>query len=254
MTANVLLSDLTREEIGRIAPDATVVLPTAAIEQHGPHLPIQTDTLITAAICEQAARLASQQTPVYVAPVIQFGSSHHHFPYPGVVSLTTNTFMQVVRELCESLISSGFHRLAIINGHGRNDPAIRTVAGDISLEHPISIAAASYWTLANPSLAEESARLGLRSVPGHAGAFETALVLALRPELVASKRYPAALHHAPQLFDPATRPNVIRAGQRLGTGPGYTDDPASATAEQGQRLLELISAQVASFLVEFSQI
>jgi len=253
MPLKVLLAEMTREQIRAIAPETTVVLPTAAIEQHGPHLTISTDTLACTTICQRAAELAGARTPVTVAPPVHFGSSHHHFPYPGVLSLSNSTFIQVVKEICESLAASGFRRIAIINGHGGNDEAIRVAARDVTLNRSVSIAAASYWTIAGPALIEEGLVEKVGALPGHAGAFETSLVLALRPDLVDHANYPAALAQPPLRADLTHRPTVIRAGEKLGSGPGYTDNPANASAEHGQRFLEIISREVASFLVKFSQ-
>jgi creatinine amidohydrolase len=252
MKPRTLLAEMTREQIRAIAPETTVVLPTAAIEQHGPHLPILTDTLACTTICQRSAEIASAQTPVTVAPPVHFGSSHHHFPYPGVLSLTNATFIQVVTEICESLARSGFRRIAIINGHGGNDEAIRVAARDVVLAHPVSIAAASYWTIAGQALIDEGKAPEIGSLPGHAGAFETSLVLALRSDLVDPESYPTPLARPPIRADLQHRPTIIRAGQTLGSGPGYTDDPSRGSAEHGQRFLEIIAREVARFLVEFA--
>ena len=104
MPQSVLLAELTREQIRRLAPEATVVLPTAAIEQHGPHLPTLTDTAACGAVCQRAAEAAAAEgATVLVAPVMWIGHSHHHFPHPGVLSLSTGTFVQVLRELGDSV-------------------------------------------------------------------------------------------------------------------------------------------------------
>ncbi|HEX5414151.1 MAG TPA: creatininase family protein [Chloroflexota bacterium] len=252
MPLKVLLADMTREQIRAIAPETTVILPTAAIEQHGPHLTISTDTLACTTICQRAAEIAGSQTPVTVAPPVHFGSSHHHFPYPGVLSLSNTTFIQVVKEICESLVASGFQRIVIVNGHGGNDEAIRVAARDVTLARPVSIAAASYWTIAGPALIEEGLVESVGALPGHAGAFETSLVLALRPDLVDTASYPAALGRPPLRADLTHRPSVIKAGQSLGSGPGYTDNPANASAAHGERFLAIISREVARFLVNFA--
>src|SRR5207244_3465025 len=100
---------------------------------------------------------------------------------------------------------------------------------------------------------EEGAAAELGQLPGHAGAFETSLVMALRPELVDKAAYPAALGKPPFPPDARQRPTVIRAGSSLGSGPGYTDDPSRASAEAGSRMLDLIVREVAAFLVELGR-
>ena len=144
----VVLAEMTREEVRRLAPQATVLLPVAATEQHGPHLPINMDDAACWAVCQRAADLARAEIPVAVAPMLPFGYSHQHFWQPGVLSLSTTTFLQVLRDLGESLYRSGFRRIAIINGHGPNDELIRVAARELNDRFPVSIAAASYWTIA----------------------------------------------------------------------------------------------------------
>ncbi|MGH2459782.1 MAG: creatininase family protein [Chloroflexota bacterium] len=247
------LAEMTREQIRAIAPSTTVLLPTAAIEQHGPHLPIVTDTLVCTTVCQRAAENAMADTPVTVAPPVHFGSSHHHFPYPGVLSLTNSTFIEIVKETCDSLAKSGFRRIVIVNGHGGNDEAIRVAARDVALALPISIAAASYWTIAWSALVEEGKANEVGQLPGHAGAFETSLVLALRPDLVDRASLPSSLAEPPFRADARHQPTVIRAGHSLGDGPGYTDNPANASAEHGMRFLKIISREVAQFVVSFAR-
>jgi creatinine amidohydrolase len=248
-----LLADMTREQIRAIAPTTTAVLPTAAIEQHGPHLAIVTDTLACGTICQRAAEIAtSQGAPATVAPTLQFGASHHHRPYPGVLSLALPTFIQVVEELCESLVLSGFKRIVIVNGHGGNDAAVRVAATDVALAHSVSIAAASYWTIAAPALVADGRVREIGQLPGHAGAFETSLVMALREELVDKASYPLARAQPPFEPDLTTRAQVSLAGKLLGQGPGYTDDPSRASVAHGEHLLGIISREVGRYLVEFA--
>ena len=254
MDAKILLAEMTREQIRRSAPATTVVLPTAAIEQHGPHLAIATDTLAVTAICQRAAEIASKDTPVTVAPPVHFGSSHHHFPHPGVLSLSNATFTRVVVEICDSLARSGFRRIAVVNGHGGNDEAVRVAAREIGLMHPaVTVAASSFWTIAHGARAGVGRAGELGQLPGHAGAFETSLVMALRPELVDAASFPTPLGQPPFPPDPRQRPTVIKAGVSLGSGPGYTDDPSRASAEAGRRMLEIVARELAAFLVELAR-
>ncbi len=250
LKARVILSEMTREQIRKVAPETTVVLPTASIEQHGPHLPVQTDTLACETICRRAAELASAEVSVTVAPTLCYGISAHHFPYPGVLTLTPDTFMTVLREVCDSLARSGFKRIVIVNGHGGNDESVRLVARDLANTMPVSFAAASYWNVGRESLEREADASAIGPVPGHAGGFETSLVLALRPDLV-DGRPPAA--GGPPKRSAGSPVMVARGGHRIGDGPGTSDDASLASAEHGQRFIDIIARDLASFLVQFSK-
>lgn len=248
MTQEVLLHEMRREEVRAIAPEAVAVLPTAATEQHGPHLPILTDSCIAAAVAERAARLAT--APVVVAPTLNYGISAHHFPFPGVLSLSPESFLGNLRDLGDSLARSGFRRIFILNGHGGNDEAIRLAARWIGQERRVLCGAASYWTLARDALIEEGRVFETGLLPGHAGGFETALMLALRPDLVADTMPPPASAEIPRA-EPAARPLIVRPDAWEGMAGGYSDSPARATREVGERFLAIIEREVARALVEF---
>src|SRR5689334_22829283 len=96
MPSHLLLHELTREEARAIAPDTLIVFPTGATEQHGPHLPVATDCMAVEHIAREAARLAAQSIPVIVAPTLPFGSSHHHLPFGGTMTLSTEVYYKVV--------------------------------------------------------------------------------------------------------------------------------------------------------------
>ncbi len=90
-----------------------------------------------------------------------FGSSHHHLPFGGTMSLSTETYYRAIYDLTESLITSGFRRIFILNGHGGNHELVQLVARDLALKHPANIAAGSYWTIAWDALVEvHGARAG----------------------------------------------------------------------------------------------
>lgn len=250
MPASVFLADMNREQVREFAPGATVVLPTASTEQHGPHLPICTDTVECTAICQQAAELARTLVPVAVTPTLTFGYSHNHIPQPGMMSLTPATFLQVMRELGDCLYRSGFRRLVIINSHGWNDELIRVATYELSIAYHMTIAASSYWTVAWQSLVREADATQLGRIPSHAGAFETALMLVLRPELVDRSPLPPAGDKEHIGLEQTQRPLIRIAGRRRGVGPGYTDDPSAATAEAGRKYLSIIARDVAAFIVD----
>ncbi|MEI7772206.1 MAG: creatininase family protein, partial [Chloroflexales bacterium] len=198
---HLLLDELTRAEARALAPDALVVLPVGATEQHGPHLPVGTDRMIVEHVARAAAAQVAGAIPVVVAPTLPFGSSHHHVPFGGTLSLGTETYYRALVDLAESLIASGFRRIFILNGHGGNSELIQLVARDLALKHPATLAAAPYWTIAWDALVAERAHVAA-GLPGHAGTFETSLVLALRPDLV---REPRPHRDAPADTDPRGR-------------------------------------------------
>jgi creatinine amidohydrolase len=246
----LLFEEHTREELRALAPDTLVVLPVGAVEQHGPHLPVGTDRFTVEHIARAAAQIAAEQIPVLVAPTLPFGSSQHHLPFGGTLSLSTEIYYRVLADLAESLIVSGFRRIFILNGHGGNSELIQLVARDLALKHPAHLAAAPYWTIAWDALVAEQANIGA-GLPGHAGTFETALILALRPELV---REPRPHRDAPRDADARGfspyRAELHGAWQRMD---GFTDSPDQADAQQGQRYLEVIVREVSRSLVEFYQ-
>ncbi|HEY8447231.1 MAG TPA: creatininase family protein [Thermomicrobiales bacterium] len=242
-----LLHEITRTAARELAADAVALLPTGATEQHGPHLPVGTDTFAVECIAREAARRAGERIPVVVTPTLPFGSSHHHLPFGGTMSFSTETYYRVIRDLAESLIQSGFRRIFIINGHGGNDELIQLVARDLALERPVSLAAASYWRIASEALTRLDAHLYGR-FPGHAGAFETSLVLALRPEL-ASNPLPHRDDSSVTLA-PATTYRLERYGAWQNIE-GFTDSPDLADRARGQAYLTAIADAVGQALIEF---
>lgn len=249
MISRLLLQELTREEARACAPKSLLVFPVGAIEQHGPHMAVGTDTLIVDYIARAAATEASKEIPVLVAPTLPFGSSHHHLPFGGTMSLSTDTYYRVVNDLAESLITGGFRRIFILNGHGGNHELIQLVARDLALKYPARLAAASYWILAWDALIEEKAHLP-GSLAGHAGAFETSEMMALRPDLV---REPRPHRVDVEGCDPRNfhQPYRVESHGSWQSIDGYTDSPDRADAARGKAYLAAVVSSVAKSLVEF---
>lgn len=244
-----LFAELNREQIRTLAPDSLVVLPIGATEQHGPHLATGMDYFTVEWLARQAAAVASAQIPIIVTPALPFGSSHHHFVFGGTMSLRTETYYRVLYELVESLIRDGFTRIFLLNGHGGNVELAQLAVRDIVLEHPVRAAAGSYWTIAWDALVRAEAHRG-RGLPGHAGDFETSLMLALQPQLVAADR---PHRDAPADTDPRGAKSTFR-DERFGAWKeigGYTDSPAQANADRGKLFLDVIVQAVAETWVGY---
>jgi creatinine amidohydrolase len=243
-----LFNELTREQLRELAPTAMVVLPVGATEQHGPHLPVGTDAMAVERIARDAASDANQQVPIIVAPTLSFGSSHHHLPFGGTMSIQSETYYRLVRDLVESLITCGFRRVFVLNGHGGNHELIQIVVRDLALQYQVSLAAASYWNIATDALKSRN-ELHDVLIPGHAGTFETSLIMALRAELV----------HEPRPHretDPTTRPSTpIRHEYHgfLSRIEGFTDSPTDGSDELGRLYLEAVTSAVSEAFVSFYQ-
>ena len=247
-----LLREITRREATARAATSLVVLPVGATEQHGPHLPLGTDFLIVEHITLEAAREARSTVDVLVAPTLHVGSSHHHLPFGGTISLSTERYYGALSDMVESLIESGFRRIFILNGHGGNHEIIQLVARDLALKHPVNLGAASYWDLAREAVAKREPDLHGR-FPGHAGVFETSVVMALRPDLVVEPRPHRTAEELARTIVPQDQFRAERYGFWLSID-GYTDSPDLASPEWGRRLLAVIVPAVTGALVRFAQL
>ncbi len=243
------LAELTREEIGKLAPTSTLVLPLGATEQHGGHLPVSVDTLLCEHIAAAATRLAAANAgPFLVASPLPYGRSDHHLAFPGTLSLRSATLLAVLADLLRSMSAWGVRAVFALNGHGGNDAPLRVALADAADALPLTVGGASYWTIAWEALAaEDAAPLG--AVPGHAGALETSLVLAVRPEVVRGEGHVGGAP-TPAAEDPAARVVHTTHGA-WAAGSGTSDDASTADAALGTRLLERIERDVARALVDF---
>jgi creatinine amidohydrolase len=249
MRSGLLFNQLTRIEAGEWARDAVLVLPLGATEQHGPHLPVGTDTFAVEHIARRASVEASSRIPVVVAPTLAYGSSAHHLPFGGTMSIGTETYFRVLSDLVESVISGGWSRIALVNGHGGNHEIVELVVRDLALAHPVSLIGFSYWRPSWEALVREGAH-GVSRVPGHAGAFETSLVLALRPELVHEPRPHRDGSHS---VDPGslTQPYRLESHGSWQEMDGFTDSPDLGRADDGERYLTAIVRETSRILIEF---
>ncbi len=251
MPSRLLLQELTREEARIAAPETLALFPVGAVEQHGPHLPVGTDYFTVEHIARAAAAEAATRIPILVAPTMPFGSSHHHLPFGGTISLSTETYYRTIYDLIESLITGGFRRIFVLNGHGGNHELVQLVARDLALKHPVNLAATSYWTVAWDALVEAQAH-ALGRFPGHAGVYETSQILALHPELV---RQPLPHRDGVTAGDPRGfapyRREIHGVWQEIN---GFTDSPDRADASEGKTYLDAAARAVAKALVEFYRV
>jgi len=237
-------------------PRSVVVIPVGAIEQHGHHLPLETDARIVWTIAEAAVKEACQEVPALLTPIFSIGCSEHHMAFPGTLSIEQETFVRVLAEIGRSVTRHGFRRLFFLNGHGGNDAPLQLVVNRIRHETQgrVIVGAASYWRFIQDEVTEPR-----RSGPGgisHSGEFETAAMLAIDEESVDMTRASKFLPRwSNGYFMPGWYvPSKIHLGFHLSdiSTTGVVGDPTVASAEQGEAFLEAAGKAVAAFFVAFA--
>jgi len=231
--------------------ESAVLLPTGATEQHGPHLPVDTDTSHAAAVAVAAAR---RDGDALVLPALPYGYSPHHGATPGTVSLSSETFLGVVGDVLASLDDAGFRQIAVINGHGGNRALLKTAASDFRAERGRSVAVLSFWDLAADVIqAERASEVGGVS---HAGEMETAIQLHLREALVGADREDAVRddregYLRTDLFGDGSVYYPRHFDEIKATG--VSGAPSSADAEFGERVFEAAADGLAAFLAAYRE-
>jgi creatinine amidohydrolase len=197
-----------------------LVLPLGATEQHGPHLPLDTDTVIATALAEGAA---AGHRDVVAAPALPYGSSGEHAGFPGTLSLGREALEHVVVELVRS--AAGFDAVVLASWHGGNAEPLRRATARLRSEgHRV-----------------ESWRPALPGGDAHAGRVETSLMLAIAPERVGAERPTGATAPLAELM-PALREDGVRAVSPT----GVLGDARGATAQEGRALLNRLTADLAA--------
>lgn len=234
-----------------IARDPVVVLPLAAVEQHGPHLPVGTDLDILEGLLAAAWSALPADFPGAVLPPQAVGASAEHARFPGTASLPAGTLEDVVYHQGAALASHGVRRLVLVNTHGGNRHVLDAAGLRLRADHGTLVVKASYFRFARPGsveLPDAEWRHGL-----HGGAVETSMMLHLRPDLVRIE----ALADARSLGH-----ELERSLERLGPEgeasfswlagdlhpSGVTGDATSATAEMGRLLVTHYAEALASVL------
>lgn len=228
------LADLSWPAVAALPCATPVVIPIAALEQHGHHLPLFTDSLL---LGEVVRRMRGElHGEALFAPLTWLGNSHHHLGKSGTLSAEPRTYLDLLSGLADNLIGHGFRRLLFLNGHGGNDVPARQVVFELRQRHRLLEGllplAATYWNLDAPP---SDAGLYQREM-GHACEWETSMMLAVAPQLVHGHERIEAV--APGIgFEPAARGWTMADRSE----PGHIGWPALATPEKGEALFGAFS-------------
>ena len=237
--ATVFLGEMTNPEVEAfLSTRHTVIIPTGATEQHGPHGPLLTDVLIP----QQIARRIAPTIGAVVAPPINYALSYPHVGFTGLVQVRISTFMALIEDLCVSFATSGFKRIIFLNGHYDNTYAIAygCAAAAEKLARDVKAFPVNYWDALTAEEIDEWSGLknGL-----HANRAETSAVLAINPDLVDMERANAEFPPFPNYTvntGPVhtafffTSPGSVHWATKSGTW----GDARQSTAEAGERYLE----------------
>jgi creatinine amidohydrolase/Fe(II)-dependent formamide hydrolase-like protein len=252
-TTNRALAHYTWTEVKALEKDpGVVVLPVGAFEQHGPHLPLSTDTLLATHVLNRTLESLPASVRAWMLPPLNYSKSNEHAGFPGTIALSSETLLATLHDIASSLSAAGFRRLAFFNGHGGNVAVLDAAARDILDRHGLHCFCLHPALYVEPpfAISEEEARYGF-----HAGELETSLMLAIRPDLVHPER---AERHIPAFEVGETSLHFFGSASaawltRDWSPSGVFGDAAAGTAEKGEQLLASAVTRLSALIEQISR-
>ena len=245
---NRFLPYLTGPEIGALdKSNAAVVLPVGAVEQHGPHLPVMTDTLTGTTVLGRALARLGPEVSCWALPPTNYGKSNEHVGFAGTFTLSASTLIALITDVAESAARSGFRRFVLLNSHGGNVPLIDMVARDIRVATGMMVFPLQLMRLggAREHLSEHERLHGM-----HAGDHETSTILGLAPELVRMDRRVGEVPVVPEGFALPTMPTGITFAWLTSdfSESGVCGNNEAASREKGEEIVETVVQRLAEAL------
>lgn len=240
----------------RAEQGAVIVIPVAAIEQHGYHLPIDTDNVLVEHVTEEAARRSDGL--ILTAPMIHYGFNEHNMGFPGTINVRETVFIDFVYDVAHSFVRQGFDRIVYVNGHGSNQMLCNLAARRIVNTTRALAGAVAHWALAREAVDQfrESEYPGGMA---HACEFETSMYMYLKPELVEKDKMvpretPSRLSRF--LYDDLFGSGPVHMVNRWSrvTETGVEGDPLLATPEKGKAFAECAISNLVAFAREFRKL
>ena len=217
-----------------------VIVPLGALEQHGPHLPLDTDALIAEAVADRAAQIVGE---CVVSPCIPIGASSHHLAFPGTASLSDETLQGVLGEVLQTLLGHGFQSAYLVTGHAGNVGAMASAIAELDPADRSRTMSFDDWPAQRDAVhqvAETQLNLNRELVGTHGGHFETSILLAIAPDRV-NMASAVAGHVGPASVASAK----LRSEGMAALSPvGVIGDPRGATADAGALYLDALVSMV----------
>ena len=245
-----LFGELTWPEVEeRLRKIDVAILPVGAIEQHGPHLPLDTDAFDAEYLAKQVAAACSNPKPL-VLPTISYGISYHHEDFKGTISISNETLSKMVYEIGMSAARNGINKLVIINGHGGNSPSLNFAAQMINRD-------ARIFACVDTGETSDVDIYGLVETPNdvHAGEFETSTSLAIRPQLVKMEKAKKMVPEFSSRYLNFTSKRGISwyaHTKKISTN-GIIGDPTKASAEKGEKMWKIMIAHLVAFIEDLKR-
>jgi len=252
---------LTWEEVNEaVKADKVCLIPTATVEDHGLHLPIDTDIVIVDTICKKVAKMIPDE--IVLLPCINIGYSPHHIDGPGVLTIRWDTYINYIKDITSSLAYHGFNKILIVNGHGSNHSALDLAARLTVVENPdVQCAMLSWWDL--KEVQEEFNRIRESNWTGHACELETSIYLAADYENVYMKKAEKDIspYMSKHFFsDLANNPpkgyaNPVHLTEYWSTvsRTGTWGDPTVATKEKGEKVVNKAAQELVEIIRELKE-
>ena len=257
-------ADLTSRHFSQLAASpsiaqAVAVLPVAAIEQHGPHLPVSVDTTLVNGVVEASLAHLPADLPVLFMPTQQVGKSNEHIRFPGTLTLSAQTLIAVWMELGACVARAGFKKLVLLNSHGGQVSVMDIVARDLRTAHDLIVYSTNWYTLPLGDAVlgmfpPDEHRFGI-----HAGDMETSMMLALREKYVdmaQARDFKSTAQERAANYPILGNGSSAKLGWQVQdyNAMGAAGNAAIATAAKGQAIIDAAGLQLARLLQEISSL
>jgi creatinine amidohydrolase len=243
--AAVQLADLQWPAVAALDRRTPVVIPIAALEQHGRHMPLFTDSMLLGEVIRRVSQALNDQ--VLFTPLQWLGNSEHHLDFPGTMTASPRVYLDLLRDMALNFVCHGFTRIVLVNGHGGNivpaQQALFELRQKLRSRGDLLLLSATYWNCASDTSGDINPKRErgdfVQTRMGHACEWETSMMLRIAPHLVGDLTHVQPVEFG-NPFEPASRAWITKDR----TESGHIGDPRGATAEKGEILFSRFAADV----------